>query len=45
VRIPYVVSRAVVAAVLAVALYFGGLPWWSAALTYALSDLFLRRTA
>ena len=36
-RIPYVVSRAVVAAVLAVALYFGGLPWWSAVLAGGLA--------
>jgi Ca2+/Na+ antiporter len=33
-RMPYIASRAVVAAVLAVALYFGGLPWWSAAIAW-----------
>ena len=33
-RMPYIASRAVVAAVLAVALYFGGLSWWSAALAW-----------
>ncbi len=33
-RMPYIASRAALAAVLAVALYFGGLPWWSAALAW-----------
>ena len=36
-RMPYIASRAVVAAVLAVALYFGGLPWWSAVLAGGLA--------
>jgi 1,4-dihydroxy-2-naphthoate octaprenyltransferase len=33
-RMPYIASRAALAAVLAVALYFGGLPWWSAAIAW-----------
>jgi Ca2+/Na+ antiporter len=36
-RVPYIASRAALAAVLAVALYFGGLPWWSAALAGGLA--------
>jgi Ca2+/Na+ antiporter len=33
-RMSYIASRAALAAALAVALYFGGLPWWSATLAW-----------
>ena len=39
-RMPYVVSRAALAAVLAAAFCFGGLPWWSAALAGGLALAF-----
>jgi nitrogen fixation-related uncharacterized protein len=39
-RMPYIASRAALAAVLAAALCFGGLPWWSAALAGLLTLAF-----